>query len=64
MFQIISRQFNNVNRHSKLRKKNFMTVIEKADVDQINNALNPQAGQSKPIAVLASNNKRYLLKNS
>ncbi|WP_283094246.1 hypothetical protein [Lactiplantibacillus plantarum] len=41
-----------------------MTVIEKADVDQINNALNPQAGQSKPIAVLASNNKRYLLKNS
>ncbi|WOI03374.1 HipA family kinase [Lactiplantibacillus plantarum] len=39
-----------------------MTVIEKADVDQINNALNPQAGQSKPIAVLASNNKRYLLK--
>ncbi|WP_087842833.1 hypothetical protein [Lactiplantibacillus plantarum] len=39
-----------------------MTEIERADVDQINNALNPQAGKSKPIAVLASNNKRYLLK--
>lgn len=39
-----------------------MPEIEKADVDLINNNLSPQAGQSKPIAVLASNNKRYLLK--
>ena len=36
--------------------------INKEYVDQINTSLNPQLGMSKPIPVLASNNKNYFLK--
>ena len=36
--------------------------ISKEYVDQIDTSLNPQLGMSKPISILASNNKKYFLK--